>query len=176
MYIILPFVGSRNYITTSTFVNFIFSKFPNRKSTDFYFHSIVDKCGMIYETGNTMFDKNKYSVTGIVDNLYFGFKPVEDNTISRIFLDELTSLENVKFENIPWTFTNRFRDECLPFYDKSSSRLLMAKASFKNLDLVKDIADYEFKISTTDSRFRGFFYYNNIEICSEVLLVRPKHE
>lgn len=174
------YVNSRTYITTSTFVDYIIqTEFPDCDSVKFLFHKITENSLIDFEISDIPFDKNIYNITGSItsneDIKYFGFKENKEKLETRIAKIEYNSLSDVKFENMAITFVNHFRIKCEPYYNKLTERMLMAKISFKNLNIIPSTSNFTFEITRIKlPNIYSKFYYNGIEVCEALLVARNK--
>ena len=170
--IILPHIGERTYIHSSSFVNCLLDLFPNLNTASIKFTNVSKNCNQILKTGPSHIDGNVY---GFVDDTYFSFVD-NDKELSTHNIKEppILSIDVLNRNTFIWNAVANFRKSYQPHFDTTKGQPVIAKIELKNFSNINWPANFGYNMKYTPTRTACEYTYNNQIICQQIGITTGK--
>ena len=166
-YVTLPYLDRRDYVHSSSYVNYILDLFPSLNAASFYFPKVTRGSIHILQFNTKPIHGNAH---GVVDGIYFAFNNAD------MFIDipvvqvepKTRGIIDIKRDEFIWNTVAHFRES---YTDHNEGQPVIAKIELKNFDSIVWPAEFEFNRKYTQTRTSCSFRYNGIEVCKQIGIV-----
>ena len=167
-FITLPYIGTRRYVHSSSFVNCIFDLFPNLNSASFTFSNLSKDTSLILKISSSPLQG---AVHGVIDkSIYFAFTSanMELDIPTIIAEPPTTNIENLNRTNFIWNAVANFKHSYQPHFDSTTGQPVIAKIEIMNFDKVSWPAKFDYTMRFTPTRTVCNYTYNGLAVCRQI--------